>query len=88
MPKSPRKKTAEELTKAIYNMTLQNFSVTRRLLNNPVIERKLCVKLERLLEYPERWDKLNEAERAEIIKEAQNAKETLRQIREARPLMA
>jgi len=87
-PKPPKKtKPADELTKAIYNMTLQNNNMMKRLINNPTIERKLCVKLERILDYPERWEKLNEAERAEIIKEANHVKETLRQMRESRPLM-
>lgn len=94
-PESPmnqtkrKQKSESDLTKAIYNMTLQNFNVMRRLLNNPTIERKTCVKIERLLDYldAEKWAKLNDAERAEIKKEAQNAKETLRLTREARPLM-
>jgi len=86
-PEVPTQKK-KDLISSVYHLTQQNNAMMKRLINNPVIERKLCVKLERLLEYPQRWEKLNEAERAELIKEAQNAKETLRQLREARPLMS
>lgn len=89
-PKPPRKqKATDELTKSAYHLALQNNSMMKRLLNNPTLERKRCVKIERLLEYldPEKWAKLNDAERAEIAKEARIEKENLRLIREARPLM-
>lgn len=87
MPKTRKSPLPKEIDKAVYNLTLQNNAMMRRLINNPLLNRKTCLKIESILGYIGRLDAMSEAERAEIVKEAEALREHLQEIREARPLM-